>query len=34
VPPVQPVTFAEIVHYARLAEPSLKKLIRGCIERM
>jgi purine-nucleoside phosphorylase len=34
VPPVQPVTFAEIVHNARLAEPSLKKLIRGCIERM
>ena len=34
VPPVQAVTFAEIVHNARLAEPSLKKLIRGCIERM
>lgn len=34
VPPVQPVTFAEIMHNARLAEPSLKKLIRGCIERM
>jgi purine-nucleoside phosphorylase len=34
VPPVQPVTFAEIVHNARLAEPSLKQLIRGCIERM
>ena len=34
VPPVAPVTFAEILHNARLAEPSLKKLIRGCIERM
>ena len=34
VPPVKPVTFAEIVHNARLAEPQLKKLIRGCIERM
>ena len=34
VPPVQPVTFEEIMHNARLAEPSLKKLIRGCIERM
>jgi len=34
VPPVRPVTFEEIVHNARLAEPSLKKLIRGCIERM
>ena len=34
VPPVKPVTFAEIVHNARLAEPNLKKLIRGCIERM
>ena len=34
VPPVQAVSFAEIVHNARLAEPSLKKLIRGCIERM
>jgi purine-nucleoside phosphorylase len=34
VPPVKPVTFAEIVHNARMAEPNLKKLIRGCIERM
>jgi purine-nucleoside phosphorylase len=34
VPPVKPVTFAEIVHNARKAEPALKKLIRGCIERM
>ena len=34
VPPVKPVTFAEIVHNARTAEPNLKKLIRGCIERM
>ena len=34
VPPVQPVTFEEIMQNARLAEPSLKKLIRGCIERM
>ena len=34
VPPVRAVTFEEIMHNARLAEPSLKKLIRGCIERM
>ena len=34
VPPVRPVTFAEIVHNARLAEPSLKKVIRGCLERL
>src|SRR5689334_17129506 len=34
VPPVRAVTFEEIIHNARLAEPSLKKLIRGCIERM
>jgi purine-nucleoside phosphorylase len=34
VPPVKPVTFEEIVRNARLAEPNLKKLIRGCIERM
>ncbi len=34
VPPVKPVTFAEIVHNARLAEPQLKRLIRSCIERM
>ena len=34
IPPVASVTFEEIVHNARLAEPSLKKLIRGCIERM
>ena len=34
VPPVRAVTFEEIMHNARLAEPSLNKLIRGCIERM
>jgi purine-nucleoside phosphorylase len=34
IPPVRPVTFEEIVHNARLAEPALRKLIRGCIERM
>jgi purine-nucleoside phosphorylase len=34
VPPVAPVTFEEILHNARLAEPSLKKLIRDCIVRM
>jgi purine-nucleoside phosphorylase len=34
VPPVKAVTFAEIVHNARLAEPSLKKLIRDSIARM
>jgi purine-nucleoside phosphorylase len=34
VPPVKAVTFSEIVHNARLAEPSLKKLIRDSIARM
>lgn len=34
VPPVRPTSFDEIIANARLAEPGLKKLIRGCMERM
>ncbi|MEO8578000.1 MAG: purine-nucleoside phosphorylase [Gemmatimonadales bacterium] len=34
VPPVRATSFDEIMHNARLAEPALRKLIRGCIARM